>query len=503
MTAIYRKELTLLFGSLAFSFTPVLHAGTPVWTLTPLTATSIVVPSNGCATVQYLVTNQSAKSHRLVMRPMAGITQRTSGEGVCSNPLTLPTKGSSCTLSLLVKGSQLTHPITEGPIVCEQGSSFECYQPSPSNSLKINIDQPLSASVSTLALSVNNPGLNPALTGTPRLITITNTGTSYAANVTYTVSPALPSGTTISPSRCGKIAPSGSCVLTVTPGSTPSAAPGETTPTPIALNISGLNTNIVTVNLDVLTYGSIYQGGYLYAVNDTTPNTGSIGGKVVALSDQAPAYPNGVVWGSNGESTGLYKVSNDIIPGIDNSSTTATPEPTYVDAVNLFDDTYDNAPVPYTFPSSDSFSACNGGTDGACNSANISTLYNTYITHYDTTDLLAPGPTTSSYYAAGLCTGTINGYSDWYLPAICEMGPASNGSGCSNTQNMVSQLPGLVGDACAYGTNCLSGFYWSSTLSSGFPSTTAWYQFFASVSDQSTDIKSEDLGVRCSRALTY
>ena len=55
------------------------------------------------------------------------------GAGICSNPFTLPSKGSSCTLSLQVNGSQLTHPITDGPIVCEQGSTLQCYKPSPSN----------------------------------------------------------------------------------------------------------------------------------------------------------------------------------------------------------------------------------------------------------------------------------------------------------------------------------------------------------------------------------
>jgi hypothetical protein len=116
-----------LMTGLLFIVTTISYAGTPLWTFTPLTATSLSLPRNSTATVQYLVTNQSTKSHSLVMKPIAGITQTTAGAGICSNPFTLPTKGSSCTLSLQIQGSQMTHSIMDGPIVCEQRSVFQCY----------------------------------------------------------------------------------------------------------------------------------------------------------------------------------------------------------------------------------------------------------------------------------------------------------------------------------------------------------------------------------------
>ncbi len=597
MTA-YSKALTILLSSILLSLSALLYAGSPVWTLTPLTATSISVPANSTETVQYLVTNQSGKSHSLVMTPITGITQATTGAGICSNPFTLPSRGSSCTLSLQVNGSLLTHSITDGPIVCEQGSTLQCYKPSPSNILNINVgtieytvggtvsglsgsvvlqnngtdnetvssdgaftfataiatgspyavtvltqptgqtctvtnssgsvgssnvtnvgvtcisnDTTLTASVSTLGLSVNDTLLNAALTGRPRIITITNSGSNAATSVTYSPSPALPSGTTINPSSCGTIAASGTCVLTITPGSTASATAGNTSPTPITLSISGTNTNTLTPTVNVLTYGSVYQGGYIYAVDDTTPNTGSIGGTVVTQTDQAQRLPDGVVWSSNGANS--TSVSDDSIPGVAETSTTGSSVPTYADAQTLFNTTYSNEST-FPFPSSSSFSSCNGRTNGACNSTNILTLYNTYVTNYGVGGspyTLSAGPTTTSYYAAGLCTATISGYSDWYLPAICEMGPDSNGSGCSaSTQNIVSQLPGLLGNpnastpstSCTYGANCLAGFYWSSTESSVSPSAGAWYQYFASggSSGQSVASKFDARGVRCSRALT-
>ena len=469
MKDLYRKTLPTQFSALLFSISTLIHAGSPVWTFTPLTATSLSVSPNSTATVQYLVTNQSAKSHSLVMTPIAGITQTTTGVGVCSNPFTLPAKGVSCTLLLQVHGSQLTHSITDGPIVCEQGSTLQCYQPSPSNALNINgNDTTLSASVSSLGLSVNNPGLNAALTGTPRLITITNTGASPATNVTYTSSDTLPMGTTISPASCPTIAVSGTCLLTITPGDTSSAAPGDTNPAPITLSISGSNTNTVTTAINILTYGSVYQGGYIYSVDDSTPNTGSIGGKVAALTDQS----SGIIWSSDGSSL----VSHVAILAIDDVSTLSLPSPT-------------SPPYPAGTPA---YADCNGNSDGACNTSNIVSYYNFNRASGGS------APTPPSQYAAGLCSE--NG---WYLPAICEAGyDEVSGTGCGTQasptiQNMLSNLF----DA---GVGGLSGEYWSSTEWSGDATAYAWNQTFdpGNISQNTFDKSYDNIRVRCSRALT-
>lgn len=63
-------------------------AGSPVWTFTPLTPTSITVPSNGTDEVQYTVTNQSRKMHTLIMNAIGGVSQDVSA-GNCQNPFTL------------------------------------------------------------------------------------------------------------------------------------------------------------------------------------------------------------------------------------------------------------------------------------------------------------------------------------------------------------------------------------------------------------------------------
>ncbi len=136
-----KTNLSLVVSAAIFSMSgPALALITP-WSLVPITATTITVPSNATATVQYTVTNNSV-THTLMMVPIAGVSQTTTGAGICTNPFTLST-GASCTLSLQVNGSALTTNINSGPQVCQQGvdgqpSPQECYQPA-SQSASLNI----------------------------------------------------------------------------------------------------------------------------------------------------------------------------------------------------------------------------------------------------------------------------------------------------------------------------------------------------------------------------
>ena len=151
----YPKILTFLFSSLIFSLSGVLHAVSPVWTFKPLTPTTISVPGNSIASIQYLVTNQSLKSHTLVMKPIKGITQITTGTGICSNPFTLASRGDACTLSLEVQGNQ-SIPIRKGPIVCDKfGSNLQCYQPSLIDSLRVSFKK-----LKSIAIEPTSPYLD-------------------------------------------------------------------------------------------------------------------------------------------------------------------------------------------------------------------------------------------------------------------------------------------------------------------------------------------------------
>lgn len=278
----------------------------------------------------------------------------------------------------------------------------------------------LSASVSSLALSVNDPASNPALTGNPRIITVTNTGSVTATDVTVGVAPALPSGTTIA-STCTNLPAAASCTITVTPGATPSAPSGVTAPAVPVATIAASNGNSLRVPIQVLGYGSVYQGGYVFAIDDTTPDTGSVGGKVAALGDASAA----LAWGGLGTATGASSLS-----------------------------------------------------DGQTNTATIVAV-------------LGMGN-----YAAYACTQPDHGYTDWYLPAICEMdtAPGCPASGQTMQLNLVND--GNVG--------ALSGSYWSSYEYPGSPTSYAWEEFFAIAGGNAQSVASKGLAlqVRCVRQLT-
>jgi len=99
-----------------------------VWTFSPLTSTQVTVDSSSTATIQYTVTNQSRRSHTLTMTSIPGVT-RTTTAGNCGDPLTLGYQ-ESCTLTLVVMGSELTGNVVGGPVLCQQGGgTLQCYEP--------------------------------------------------------------------------------------------------------------------------------------------------------------------------------------------------------------------------------------------------------------------------------------------------------------------------------------------------------------------------------------
>lgn len=426
-----------------------LYATSPMWTLIPLTATTLTVSANSSNTVQYTVTNKTSKTLSLAMEPLPGITQNTSDVGTCANPFSL-SQLQSCTLSLILDGSILPPFTAGGPVICQTNTNGtpnpnSCYQPSSTNQLNITkLDMStatIAASVSNLALSVKCPTPsssctynNAALTGTPRVITITNSSSTTAVDVSYSSTPALPADTTITPAAC-TIAPLGTCNFTIRPGATPTATPGDINPIPVSLTIAGENTNAVSVTVNILTYGSVYQSGYIFSVNDTTSDTESISGTVAALSDSSTF----IAWQPNCGSVATC------------TSTTAN----------------------------DSF-------NGENNTASI---------------VSALSSTPSSQYAAGTCAADSTGtYSNWYLPAICELGYGDGSNDCGTAasptiQNMQSNLVDT-------GIISLVDIYWSSTQTAASPLTQSDYNIFGIPGYQAGDLKDQFYYLRCVRALS-
>ena len=100
-------------------------------------------------TAVYNITNNTAVTRTLTMSPIIGISQNTQSVGACANPFTLPAKGGSCLLSLVINGSQLQSNVFEGPVICKtQGnnnntpSPFLCSEPSQANTLNIHVGTP-------------------------------------------------------------------------------------------------------------------------------------------------------------------------------------------------------------------------------------------------------------------------------------------------------------------------------------------------------------------------
>ena len=414
------------------------------------------------------------------------VTQVTTGTSACTSPAApicatnfTPSPGGSCCLMLSLNGASVAAgSYALAPVVASTPATYQYTVASPTTvTVTAAPAATLTQSVSTLALSVNDTATNAALTGNSRQVTITNSSTTTATSVAFSYS-TLPTGTTITSNAtpntaCGNIAPSGSCILNIYPGATPSATAYDLNPTAITLTTAGSNTNTLTLPVSILTYGSVYQSGYVYSIDDdyaTAPISGSVGGKVAALTNQAAASPSGIAWDADPACATsrctlqtnawdfYYGQDLVVVPGSTNPGGAGDNGP---------GDTYQI------------FSVLNGSNGNTNNPAN---------------------------YAASLCTTYAEGgYTNWYLPAICEMGPASNGSSCTGFQNMVSNLSALLGSTvpCTTPAGCLAGFYWSSTEYSGLPQDFAWDQYFrASGSLQTIDFKYYLLGVRCSRALT-
>lgn len=367
--------------------------------------------------------------------------------------------GLSGTVILLNNGSDATTVTSNGsftfPTPIGEGSSYNVTvgtQPAGqtctvtngsgamggSNVTNVNV----SCATNTTSLSSSLSALALETSGNARTITITNTGSSPAENLSINY-PTWPSGTGAS-STCGSVLSAmNTCTLTITPGAnaTSSCNSPYSAPTPGVITVSASNVaSSVTTNVVVLTYGCIYQEGYVFAIDDTTATSGSIGGTTAALADNSSA----IEWYN-----GSFVTTN---------------------AQSL--------------------------TDGATNTATIISDQGAGSYAAETTANYMIDSSGNSPCSTGTC------YSNWYLPAICQMTDSAAGAGCSSgTPNMESNLPGLI-SGCS-GSACLTGEYWSSAEYSSDPQHFAWDAYFSSGGSSAfSDIKFEQFAVRAVRALT-
>jgi hypothetical protein len=475
-------------------------AGVPLWTLEPLTATTIAVPANGTAMVQYRVTNQSSKPHTLSMQTILGIAQMTTGLNVCSNPFVLRSKN-SCVLSLQINGSQLNGPITGGPVVCQQGNPNQCYQPGSATILRITQAPPITDAV----ITVTGSPLTLTGNGAAGQLTINNTSTQVAAtNITSDFTgTALDGNVSETGNTCANVPPGGSCTLTYTPGNTVVPQTNFT--------IQGTNTNALTAAI------AIQSGSTLTAINPTSgaasggtgftlTGTGLTGATSVTF-DGIPATSVNVVDSTKvtgvtpAHAAGAINVVINTPAGgatLANGYTyvaTAVGQPAFGGKIACL-----NTGNNLIAATADNSAAIQWGGSGTAVGASARSPTNGYD---NTTFIVATlGNNGGIPYAAKLCkdfqvdsqgkTPCEAGntcYNDWFLPA-------------GNNLTPTGQLNCLYTNRVAIGgfsTVFFSDPYLSSTESSTTPTSVAWCQLFDG-SGQANCSKAASLRVRCVRA---
>lgn len=481
----------LAFLCSVFMMTAV-FAGTPLWTFEPLTTTTIAVPANGTAMVQYRVTNQSSKPHTLAMQSIGGVTQITTGLNVCGNPFVLRGKN-SCILSLQINGSQLNGLVTDGPMVCQQGSLNQCYRPSSANILRITQAPPITDAVITvtgspLTLTANGPTGQLTINNTSAQVAATNitsnfTGTALDGNVAET-------GNT-----CANVPPGGSCTLTYTPGNTMVPQTNFT--------IQGTNTNALTAAI------AIQPGSTLTAIN---PTSGTASGRTgFTLTGTGLTGATGVTFDGMA-ATSVNVVNSTTVTGVTPAHTagavdvvintpaggatlangytyvaTAVGQPAFGGTIaclntgnNLIAATVDNSTsIEWGGYGTAIGAGAQSDTNGASNTAAIVTvLGNNNGTPYAAqrcNDFEVDSQGNTPCQAGNTC------YNDWFLPAKEQLN-------CLFTYR--ATIGGFAGDD-----------YWSSTEFSSVPTAGAWAQYFND-GFQGAGVKYENFRVRCVQAFT-
>ncbi|AOF84821.1 putative lipoprotein [Hydrogenophaga sp. RAC07] len=297
--------------------------------------------------------------------------------------------------------------------------------------------------VPSALLTTTAPTLVLAASGTARLISVTNQGPN-ATEALQASATGLPTGSWMRSTCPAQLMPGASCLLLVTPGAVPTAAPGDLAPDPATVTVTGANSNAAEVRVTVLGHGSVHQGGYVFALDDTPPLTESVGGKVLATAESAPMH-----W-----------------------SPTATPVPgIYID-------------------STVAEGGCEGAIDGQCNTRRI----------------LAQYPTDSRDFAAAACEDSRHGgYAGWYLPALCEL---SYDNGVTRTLCGTQAAPRLPDNARSrlHDTGLTSIFdfvYWSSTQNDLNGGSVAYLAVFGrSFFTGNGEKRESPVPFKCARAIT-
>lgn len=225
------------------------YAAVPLLEFVALTPTSLSLPEDGEASVQYRLTNQSPTSRTFTMVPITGIDVA-GGIGACVLPFALAPQ-QSCVLNLHLIGSQMGNGVTGGPTICVALPSgdpdpLQCWQPSAADQLNI------------------------VIIPTPRaLITATPASLSFAAGTLASVTlsndpdspvPAQDLAVDVPPNT-GIDVDLGTCAAPLAPGASCELLLGAAEPQPTTtLVIAGSNT--IPTSIDVTVTDVLFADGF-------------------------------------------------------------------------------------------------------------------------------------------------------------------------------------------------------------------------------------------------
>ncbi len=280
-------NLAVSSDSSSFSFaTPVAYGGAyDVTVLNQPTGQTCTVSSESGSATQTVndVSVSCVTNPTYTVVPSAGAN----GTILPSTPQTVNPGGSITFTAVPDTGFAVDQWLVNGSAAQTGGSVYSLTNVSTNDTVQVTFAQAtLSLSLSSLALSVDDTTLNTSLTGTPRQITVTNAGSIAATDLVVSPSGALPSGTTLATTCGATLAASDSCTITITPGSVATSDCGSGTAlTPDAVSVSADDATTSQADVSVLSFGCIYEGGYVYSIDDTAPATGSVGGAVAAETD--------------------------------------------------------------------------------------------------------------------------------------------------------------------------------------------------------------------------
>lgn len=408
-------KTTALVNALMLAITcSAAQAATPKFTIVPVVpgSNSDQVKKGDIFDISYTVTNNLNDTKTLTMQPLKGVIQVTRGANNCDTLFRLAPK-ESCNLRLKVDTNALPvgSTLQNGPEVCIGPSRLSCSRPSPSNLLDIDIitapDAPLTASSFDVVTAVTSTTTNPA--SLSRTVLIRNTGSEATESFSYVRSGFTNYNLTGCP---GQIPAGSSCTLTITPNNIPNNT-GAVSPTPGKIIVDGgPNSNRLVIDVTVLGFGNIYQGGYLFKVDPTTPPQSNIGGTVAELSD----LQNGKSFNWPGAGTLFPVNANSLI-------------------------------------------------DGRANTESIVSVYKAGNYAANACSQLRVNE------AGAVCLSGVDCYSNWYLPAICEVGEGVTYSANCDPypDNMMSNL-----NANGYGNFNQNTTYWTSTSYSEISSAEGW-----------------------------